>query len=77
MQKLLTGNKISVNICSTATYRMKEGVGMQNVAMDRTQETIEMVKNLDEQDLCLLQMAAQTLLVKAAMKKKEPEKAVI
>ena len=44
---------------------------MQNVVKDRAQETIEMVKSLDEQDLCLLQMAAQTLLVKAAMKKNE------
>ena len=50
---------------------------MQNVVKDRTQETIEMVKSLDEQDLCLLQMAAQTLLVKAAMKQKEAKKAVI
>ena len=48
---------------------------MQNVVKDRTQETIEMVKSLDEQDLCLLQMAAQTLLVKAAMKKNEEKEA--
>lgn len=44
---------------------------MQNIKKNRTQETIEMVKNLNDQDLCLLQMAAQTLLVKAAMNKKK------
>lgn len=49
---------------------------MRSVVKDRTQETIEMVKSLDEQDLCLLQMAAQTLLVKAAMRKSEEQKAV-
>ena len=49
---------------------------MQNIENDRAKETIEMVKSLDEQDLCLLQMAAQTLLVKAAMKNREEQKAV-
>ena len=49
---------------------------MRNLTEERTQQTIEMVKSLDEQDLCLLQMAAQTLLVKAAMRKNEEQKAV-
>ena len=44
---------------------------MQNVVKDRVQETIDMVKSLDEKDLSLLHMAAQTLLVKAAMSKNE------
>lgn len=49
---------------------------MRNMTEDRTQQTIEMVKSLNEQDLCLLQMAAQTLLVKAAMRKSEERQAV-
>ena len=44
---------------------------MQNIVKDRMQETIDMVKSLDEKDLSLLHMAAQTLLVKAAMNKNE------
>ena len=44
---------------------------MQNIANERVQETIEMVKSLNESDLSLLHMAAQTLLVKAAINKNE------
>ena len=77
MQKVLTYTMANANMCTTTQSKREDGVDMQNVVKDRTQETIEMVKSLDEQDLCLLQMAAQTLLVKAAMKQKEAKKAVI
>ncbi|MGN0136546.1 hypothetical protein [Anaerotignum sp.] len=40
---------------------------MREMKKDRTQETIDMVKNLDEQGVYLLHMAAQTLLIRSAM----------
>lgn len=46
---------------------LKEGVDMREMKKDRTQETIDMVKNLDEQGVYLLHMAAQTLLIRSAM----------
>lgn len=44
---------------------------MREMKKDRTQETIEMVKNLDEQGVYLLHMAAQTLLIRSAMEKQK------
>lgn len=46
---------------------LKEGVDMREMKKDRTQETIDMVKSLDEKGVNLLYMAAQTLMVRAAM----------
>lgn len=44
---------------------------MQAIEKDRTQETIDMVKNLDEQGVYLIHMAAQTLMIRAAMEKQK------
>ncbi|MFW5669903.1 MAG: hypothetical protein ACOCM4_11775 [Acetivibrio ethanolgignens] len=44
---------------------------MQELKKDRTQETIDMVKNLDEMGVYLLHMAAQTLLARQQMEEQK------